>query len=623
MSLAASFDWTAIPGTYPDGCDITPPCCQDPHATAADALPIARSVDVPTAPEPVPAAVGFQPRPYQQDSESGVWREWDSGKRSTLGIMATGGGKTIVFGMIAKTAIVERAGRVLVLAHREELLEQAQSKLAFVGVHSAIEKADQKARTSISLAARDYFHRRDIRCVVASVQSMKGRRLESWPRDYFTHMVIDEAHHATASSYKAIVRHFAAAKQLGVTATPLRSDKTNLGAVYESVAFDYPLPWMIGQGMLAPIVWEKSEEQIDLRQVNACAGDLNQGDLEDAIGPHVERMVNAIRERIGDRRGIMFTPGRKKVSQKIRPCEAFALGLRKVGIPAEAVWGDHPNRINIVRRFRAGEFQILCGTPGLLGEGVDFPFASVGILGCPTMSPGMFAQMVGRITRLSPETGKVDALIIDFDWLINKHKLCSAFNLVRPNGSEDAARIAAAIIASGEETDILKAADLAEDRAAKLIAERELAKAKAEEIKQAREDSEKAKRDRLARDPINLRVREGASGLEFRRFDPFASASSLAGGAARGSGRPATPIQVRKLVDDYGVPREEAAALDHEGAAEMIRWSFQRYQKGLSPLWLVKALCARGVEQLKVLSMSKSHAFELWNRMGGGKRRSG
>ena len=611
MSVA-TWDWTALP----------------PGITTASQLPEVAKPEL-----FVPASVEFRARDYQNDAKDGVWREWDSGKRATLGVMATGGGKTLVFGMVAKEAIEEKGGRVLILAHREELLEQAQEKLAFVGVHSVIEKADQKARKAIQEASRSYLDHRDIKCVVGSVQSLRGARLESWPRDYFQYVVCDEAHHSAASSYANIFRHFAGAKFLGVTATPFRADKQNIGSFYESVAFNYPLPWMIENKWLAPITWSKSDVRIDLRAVKITAGDLNQGDLEDAIKPFIQDMARAIKWKkdgsphLGDRRAILFSPARKSVDVAIRPAEMFAEGLVKVGIPAKAIWGDHPNRVAIVRAFRAGEFQVLCGTPNLLGEGVDFPFIEAAILACPTKSAGLFAQMIGRTTRLSPETGKVDALCVDFDWLIDKHKLATPFNLIRPEGDEDEARVAAEIIASGKESDIIKAADMAAAQVAeerKRKAEEEARKRKeAEDLrKQQKRERDERVRQRMIQKPINLRVKDGSSNLGFRQFNPFSvKTTAIAGITTQSRGEPLTQAQHRKLTEDWKVPHDEVAGLTKESANELLAFCFNRYRQGLAPMWMVKKLMALGVDVNKALGFRQGQGWAVMRSLE--KRRSG
>ena len=170
--------------------------------------------------------------------------------------LPTGCGKTITFGMITRKAI-EKGNKVLILAHRGELIDQAAEKLCTLGVDAQIEQASSYAR---SVWEPD--------CVVGTVQTLRGKRLESWPRDYFRLIVTDEAHHATADTYQAIYEHFNAL-HLGVTATADRADEDSLSDVFESVAYEYSL-W---DAMRAPhpgpylcrLTFVQCDLQIDLR----------------------------------------------------------------------------------------------------------------------------------------------------------------------------------------------------------------------------------------------------------------------------------------------------------------------------------------------------------------------
>lgn len=151
----------------------------------------------------------IDPRPYQQKAAAAIHREWDAGNKKTLVVMPTGTGKTIVFASIVNDQVA-KGEHVLILAHREELLQQASDKLKMVtGLETALEKAQSSALDS------------DKMVVVASVQTLsKQNRLMKYPRDYFGTIIIDEAHHTAAKTYKGILEHFIDAKVLGVTATP-------------------------------------------------------------------------------------------------------------------------------------------------------------------------------------------------------------------------------------------------------------------------------------------------------------------------------------------------------------------------------------------------------------------
>ena len=174
----------------------------------------------------------MQMRPYQQAAREAVHKEWDEGRKRTLLVLPTGCGKTIVFAKIAEDE-VRSGGKVLILAHRGELLQQAADKLERTsGLKCAVEKAEQTC-------LGEWY-----RVVVGSVQTlMRQKRLDQFPSDYFQTIIIDEAHHSTSDSYQVILNHFHTANVLGVTATPDRGDKQNLGKVFDSLAYEYTLPF--------------------------------------------------------------------------------------------------------------------------------------------------------------------------------------------------------------------------------------------------------------------------------------------------------------------------------------------------------------------------------------------
>lgn len=181
-------------------------------------------------------------RPYQEKAVNAVLNEWESGRKRTLIVMATGLGKTITFANIAKKRI-ENGERVLVLAHREELLEQAKDKIFKVAnIFCAKEKANETCLNSF------------LPITVGSVQTLqKKSRLERFPKDYFKTIIVDEAHHALADSYQRILSYFENANVLGVTATPERGNKQVLGQYFDSIAYEYTLPQAIKDGYLCKI----------------------------------------------------------------------------------------------------------------------------------------------------------------------------------------------------------------------------------------------------------------------------------------------------------------------------------------------------------------------------------
>ena len=179
-------------------------------------------------------------REYQREAVAAIGREHES-VRTTLLVLATGLGKTVTFAAVAR-GVVDADGRVLVVAHRGELLDQAATTLTAFGLRVGIEQAHNRV---------DRAEMPDV--VIASVQTLRGARLESFAPDAFRLVVIDEAHHATAESYRKVLEHFAPAKVLGVTATPDRTDGVDLRNVFDSVADTYELRAGITSGFLAPL----------------------------------------------------------------------------------------------------------------------------------------------------------------------------------------------------------------------------------------------------------------------------------------------------------------------------------------------------------------------------------
>ena len=195
-------------------------------------------------------------RPYQREAKEAIFENWKNGTKKTLLVLPTGCGKTIVFAKITEEC-VRNGDRVLILAHRGELLEQAADKIAkATGLGCATEKAEATCLGS-------WF-----RIVVGSVQTMmREKRLGQFPEDYFDTIIIDEAHHCISDSYQRVLQHFSEARVLGVTATPDRGDMRNLGSVFESLAFEYTLPKAIKEGYLSPIKAVTIPLKVDLTGV--------------------------------------------------------------------------------------------------------------------------------------------------------------------------------------------------------------------------------------------------------------------------------------------------------------------------------------------------------------------
>lgn len=343
-------------------------------------------------------------RPYQQQAKDAIFSEWENGIKKTLLVLPTGCGKTIVFAKVAEEC-VKGGSRVLILAHRGELLDQAADKIGkSTGLGCATEKAEQTCLGS-------WF-----RIVVGSVQSMmREKRLNQFPNDYFNTIIIDEAHHCISDSYQKVLRHFPDAEVLGVTATPDRGDMQNLGTVFESLAYEYTLPKAIKEGYLSPIKAVTIPLKIDMSAVGVQAGDFKSGDIATALDPYLESIAEEMEKYCSNKKTVVFLP-LVKTSQKFRDI------LNNHGFKAAEVNGDSKDRAEILEAFDKDQYNVLCNSM-LLTEGWDCPSVDCIVVLRPTKVRSLYCQMVGRGTRLSPETNKDHLLLLDFLWHTERHEL--------------------------------------------------------------------------------------------------------------------------------------------------------------------------------------------------------
>lgn len=348
-------------------------------------------------------------RPYQETARQKVQEEWEEGKKRTLLVLPTGTGKTIVFSKIIEDR-VKKGERVLVIAHRGELLEQASDKLyKSTGLKTATEKAEQTSLGSF------------YRVVVGSVQTLqREKRLNQFPPEYFDTIVIDEAHHAISDGYQRVLQHFESANVLGVTATPDRGDMRNLGSYFESLAYEYSLPEAIKSGYLSPIKALTIPLKLDLSNVKQQAGDFSTKDLGTALDPYLEQIAEEMKKQCFDRKIVVFLP-LVKTSQKFRDI------LNKHGFKAAEVNGESADREQVLKDYEEGKYNVLCNSM-LLTEGWDCPSVDCVIVLRPTKVRALYSQMVGRGTRLAP--GKKELLLLDFLWHTERHELCHPANLI-------------------------------------------------------------------------------------------------------------------------------------------------------------------------------------------------
>lgn len=351
-------------------------------------------------------------RPYQQEAKDAIFEQWDNGVKKTLLVLPTGCGKTVVFAKVTEDC-VRQGNRVLILAHRGELLDQAADKLMkTTGLGCALEKAENTCLGS-------WF-----RVVVGSVQTlMRQKRLDQFPEDFFDTIIIDEAHHCISDSYQKVLKHFPDAQILGVTATPDRGDMQNLGQFFESLAYEYTLPKAIKEGYLTPIKALTIPLKIDMSSVSVQAGDFKASDIGTALDPYLEGIAEEMKKYCSDKKTVVFLP-LVKTSQKFRDL------LNEHGFQAAEVNGNSQDRAEILADFEAGKYNVLCNSM-LLTEGWDCPSVDCIVVLRPTKVRSLYCQMVGRGTRLFP--GKDHLLLLDFLWHTERHELCHPASLICSN----------------------------------------------------------------------------------------------------------------------------------------------------------------------------------------------
>jgi len=230
----------------------------------------------------------------------------------------------------------------------------------------------------------------------------------------------DEAHHVLSEGYQRVLKYFAGAKVLGVTATPDRGDMRNLGQYFDSLAYEYTLPRAIKEGYLSPIKAETIPLRLDLSGVGVQSGDFKAGDLGTALDPYLDAIADEMSERCMERKTVVFLP-LVKTSQKFRDL------LNQRGFRAAEVNGQSDDRAQVLRDFETGRYNVLCNSM-LLTEGWDCPGVDCIVVLRPTKVRSLYCQMVGRGTRLAP--GKDHLLLLDFLWHTERHELCHPAHLI-------------------------------------------------------------------------------------------------------------------------------------------------------------------------------------------------
>jgi len=339
--------------------------------------------------------MSFALRPYQQEALHAIADNRVKGISKQLVVLPTGAGKTVIFSHLPKMS--KDVLPMLVLAHRGELLTQAQEKILWSNpeLDVQIEKAEQHA---------DHC---DV--VVASVPTLgraESERILKYPKNYFNSIVIDEAHHAAAQSYRRILDYFDTPFILGVTATPQRSDSVRLTDVFQEIVYYKTIQDLIQDGYLCRLVGYRVKTDTDISEVETNNGDYIASQLEETINnPSRNAAVVAAYEQI--------VPGKKAIvfASGIAHAEALAISF-KHKVSTEVLLGStsDEDRKSILSRFKTGETKVLINV-GVLTEGFDEPSVESIILARPTRSALLYTQIVGRGTRLFE--GKDNCVVID------------------------------------------------------------------------------------------------------------------------------------------------------------------------------------------------------------------
>lgn len=489
-------------------------------------------------------------RDYQQEARESIQNEWENGVKKTLLVLPTGCGKTIVFSKVIEDR-VKKGERVLVLAHRGELLEQAADKLEkSTGLKTATEKAEQ---TSIG----SWF-----RVVVGSVQTMmRQSRLERFPIDFFDTIIIDEAHHCISDSYQRVLQYFEQAHVLGVTATPDRGDMKNLGSYFESLAYEYTLPKAIKNGYLSPIKALTIPLKLDLSSVSQQSGDFKLGDLGNALDPYLESIADEMVKVASDRKIVVFLP-------LVATSQKFTEILNQKGFRAAEVNGESKDRAEILEDFENDKYNVLCNSM-LLTEGWDCPSVDCVVVLRPTKVRSLYSQMVGRGTRLHP--GKTELLLLDFLWHTERHELCHPAHLIAANDE-----IAIAMTKQIEEAGIPLDLEVVEKQATDdVVAQREEALAK--------QLAEMKKRKRSLVDPLQFEMSIQAEDLA-----SYVPAFGWESG-------PASEQQIKKL-EKLGIFPDQ---IDNAGkASKLLERLDKRREEGLTTPKQIRFLEGRGFEHV-------------------------
>src|ERR1035437_3844822 len=355
----------------------------------------------------------MQDRPYQTAFGEAVIAAYDQGWHQQLASMATGTGKTYCFSSLFEKLRSRLPGQMLVLAHTEELVEQNLNTLREVNPYLQADKemAEHKANPMADI----------ISASVATLGRKNSPRLERFL--HVDKIIVDEAHHTPANSYMNVLNYFEVLQDgtpnllLGVTATPTRSDGKALGEIYKKLVYTYSLRQAIEEGFLVKVRGYRVTTNTDISKVSITAGDLNAGELIEAIDTQARnyRVVKAWLDKCEGRKTVVYSAG-------ILHAQHLAASFNEAEIEAKAIWGIDPDRELKLEWHKNTAGSVLVNA-ALLVEGYNDPSISCIVLAAPTASGVKFTQMCGRATRLCD--GKTDCIILDVVDISGSHSLCT------------------------------------------------------------------------------------------------------------------------------------------------------------------------------------------------------
>ena len=344
----------------------------------------------------------MQDRLYQNEAIKAILAAYDSGTRRQLLVMATGSGKTHVFGQLA--AKRASSGQTLILSHTDDLVRQTAHRMM---------ELNPNARITIEMGS-EYVADPTADIISASVQTLgrkDTKRVDKFNWSTIKTIVIDEAHHSTTEAYRRILDKSGSLLPdnsnllLGCTATPSRTDGISLADIFEKVTFQYPIRTAINEGYLVDIRGYRVRTDTSLAGISSSKGDFSVGELSERVDtPLRNQQIVGAWNRLGE--------GRKTVVYcvDIQHAKDMAEEFRGIGVAAEAVWGDDPERSDKLSRHKDGQILIVCVCQLIL-EGYDDPTISTVVLAKPSQSATFLPQAVGRGTRMAPN--KKDLIVID------------------------------------------------------------------------------------------------------------------------------------------------------------------------------------------------------------------